>query len=330
MQNSFDTTILNQISPELHQYKYSNGIHNFRCLYCGDSKNNKTKARGYIFTSKTNSLVVKCHNCSISVSFSHFLSDHFPQIYKEYNFSRYQEKYTSQEIEIKLPTKPIYKPDIFKNIKTAEEVHKNHTAKLYLRNRKIPEKYFKEFFLLDDFKGFTNNIIPNKFIISNYKDYRLTVPLILNKNLIGYQGRTIDPQNKLRYITIMLDNSKPKVWGFDKVNKSKPVYITEGIFDAMFVDNAIAMLGSDLSLDFIRSYPGINFVFIFDNERGNPQIVNRMRNVIDLGYSILIWNKGIIQKDINDYILSGGDMELLLTNVFSGIRAKLELTNWLH
>lgn len=326
---NYDIQVLNQISNSLTQFKHSNNVYNFRCLYCGDSEKDKLKARGYIFTSKQNSLIIKCHNCSISVSFEHFLSDHFSDVYKEYKFTKYREKYIDHnKSEIKLVTPLIYKPDLFLEFKTISELHKNHTYKLYLKNRKISEKYMSEIFLITDFKKFTNTIIANKFIQPQYEDTRLTVPLILDKHLIGYQGRTIDPKNRLRYITIMLDNDKPKVWGFDKIDKSIPVYITEGIFDAMFIPNAIAMLGADVSLEFLKMHPEIDFVFIYDNEPRNPQIINRMKKVIDLGYSIVIWDKHIKQKDINDYIISGGIVENIINNFFSGIRAKLELNNW--
>ena len=329
--DNYDSTVLNRISTHLSNFKKkSGGIYNFKCLYCGDSTKDKTKARGYIFSSKKdNSLVVKCHNCSISVSFKHFLSDHFPTEYTNYLVNKFQDKYNPHDTVYTAPKViPVFKPEIFESTKNLLELHKNHQHKLYIRNRKIPQKYYKEIFLIQDYKHFTNQLIPNKFVLNNYKDSRLTVPLVLDDVLIGYQGRTIDSNSNLRYITIMLDNTKPKVWGFDNIHRLLPVYVTEGIFDAMFIDNAIAMLGADLSLEFLSSHPDINFIFVFDNEPRNFQIVNRMRKVVELGYSVVVWNSSITSKDINDYVLSGGMVDDVTRHYYKGIRATLKINKW--
>lgn len=326
--HNFDKSILDKISPQLSQYKHNRGIHNFRCLYCGDSNKNKYKARGYIFESKTQNLIIKCHNCSIAVSFNHFLSDFFPELHKEYKFNKFRSDDTYSIITPILLNHKIYKPDIFQNFKVSLELHKNDLYKSYILKRKIPSKFFKDIFLVPDFKKFTNNLIPDKFVELFSEDPRLVVPLILNGELIGYQGRTIEPSNNLRYITIMLDNSKPKVWGFDNVDKTANVFITEGIFDAMFIPNSIAMLGSDLPIEFLKKCPDTHFIFIYDNENRNPQIIKRMLKIIDLGFSVVIWNKSIIAKDVNEYVLSGGSVNDIICNVYKGARAKLELIDW--
>ena len=50
-----------------------------------------------------------------------------------------------------------------------------------------------------------------------------------------------------RYITVMLDESKTKLYGMDRANEQETVYITEGPFDSHFLTNAIAMCGSDVN-----------------------------------------------------------------------------------
>ena len=51
-----------------------------------------------------------------------------------------------------------------------------------------------------------------------------------------------------KYLTIKLDENKQKVYGLDKVNFQKPIYITEGPIDSLFIDNCLAAGGADLFL----------------------------------------------------------------------------------
>ena len=47
----------------------------------------------------------------------------------------------------------------------------------------------------------------------------------------GFQGRSLDPSSqKSEYITIMLDEEDPKIYGLDTIRTGDTVYITEGPF----------------------------------------------------------------------------------------------------
>jgi hypothetical protein len=57
---------IGMLAPQLKRFKrVSKNQWQFRCPYCGDSKRNPIKARGYIFPYKGR-LFFKCHNCQIS------------------------------------------------------------------------------------------------------------------------------------------------------------------------------------------------------------------------------------------------------------------------
>ena len=115
----------------------------------------------------------------------------------------------------------------------------------------------------------------------------------------------LPPKAKLRYITIMLDEEQPKIFGLDKVKDNKPVYIVEGPFDSTFLENSVAMAGSDAD---VRTFGWSNYIWIFDNEPRNREIVARISKVIDRGDQVVIWPKNIQQKDINDMFLAGHDV----------------------
>lgn len=58
-----DKKYINLVSPMLESFKWkTETLANCRCPICGDSKTNRTKARGY-FYSKNNDMFYRCHNC---------------------------------------------------------------------------------------------------------------------------------------------------------------------------------------------------------------------------------------------------------------------------
>ena len=124
----------------------------------------------------------------------------------------------------------------------------------------------------------------------------------------------------------MLDDSRTKVFGLDRVDFNKTVYITEGPFDSLFIDNAIAMAGADIDWKLIDNKDA---VFVFDNEKRNPEIVKRMAKVIDKGYEVVIWPDHLIEKDLNDMTISGHNVQSLVEfNTYDGLEANVKLSEW--
>ena len=124
----------------------------------------------------------------------------------------------------------------------------------------------------------------------------------------------------------MLDQTKPKIFGLDKIDETKTVYITEGPFDSTFLCNSIAMCGADVHYD---NRGNNNAVYVYDNEPRNREILARIDKTIQQGNKVVIWPSDIKQKDINDMVLSGLDVESVIeSNIYSGLEAKLKFTNW--
>ena len=91
----------------------------------------------------------------------------------------------------------------------------------------------------------------------------------------------------------MLDDEAPKIYGLDKINKSKPIYIVEGPFDSLFLENSVAMAGSDLDP---RTFGWSDYIWVYDNEPRNREIVNRISKSIDRGDKVVIWPHNLQQK----------------------------------
>ena len=86
------------------------------------------------------------------------------------------------------------------------------------------------------------------------------------------------------------------------------------------------MAGSDVDS---RTFGWSNYIWIFDNEPRNREIVNRISKSIDRGEKVVIFPSNIIEKDINDMYLAGHDVQSLVdSNVYQGLEAHVKLTEW--
>ena len=124
-------------------------------------------------------------------------------------------------------------------------------------------------------------------------------------------------------------NGNTENLNLDKIDWEKTVYIVEGPFDSMFLENSIAMVGADMDKSFFITNFETKFVIVYDNEKRNKQIVERMEKAINLQFPIVIWPDTINEKDINDMILTGLNVQdVVKSNVYSGLHAKTKLTSW--
>jgi hypothetical protein len=213
--------------------------------------------------------------------------------------------------------KPVFRKKL--DLPKADEVP---IAKEYLEKRKLdPSKFYFAY----KFKEWTNTQ-KQTFDTIGRDESRIIIPMYdEDKILIGFQGRSLGP-NSVKYITVMINEDAPKIYGLDQVDNEKPIYIIEGPFDATLVQNSVAMCGSDLD---IRSFGWSDCIYVYDNEPRNREIVNRIDKTINGGYKVVIWPKSIVEKDINDMVLGGHKiMSVLESNTYSGLQAKVKFNNW--
>jgi hypothetical protein len=206
------------------------------------------------------------------------------------------------------------------SLEKVSDLNNSHPAKEYLLQRKIPEIHFSNIYYTEDFNAWEDNG-------NSFKEARIVLPLRSQKGkLYGYQGRSLDKNSKLRYITTILDKRYPKLFGLDRIKFNETIYVTEGPFDSLFLSNGIAMCGADVTLD-KDVFP--DRVFVYDNEPRNKQIVQRYESAIDKGEKVVIWNPQIKEKDINDMILAGRDVQRVVeSNTYHGLEAKVKFYEW--
>jgi len=203
-----------------------------------------------------------------------------------------------------------------------------HPARKYIVKRKIPEKYFDILYLSMEFMSLVNKVKTNTFTNLKGEHPRLIIPFYdTTGNLFAFQGRAFGNEQP-KYLTIKLDETKQKVYGLERVNFQKHIYITEGPIDSLFIDNCLAAAGADLTL---KTNPE-NVTYIFDNEPRNKEIVKRMYKVIDNNYNVFIWPENVQSKDVNDLIISGNTIPEVQTIIskgtHKGLSALTKLNSW--
>ena len=316
-----DSKYIGLVSSRFEKFKRVKAdLYNFRCPLCGDSQKNKSKTRGYLYAVKTNTNF-KCHNCGASMSFNNFLKKIDPTLHRQYTLEKFKEGHTGKNFVVEEPKFEFSKP-IFSKKLDLPKASSNQLAKEYLEKRKLnPEK----FYFANKFKEWVNTQKPtfNKIVRD---ESRIIIPMYdTQNNLIGFQGRTLGSSPN-KYITVMLSDDAPKIYGLDQIDFTKPIYIVEGPFDSTFIQNSVAMCGSDVD---IRSFSWSDYIWVFDNEPRNREIVNRISKTIDRGEQVVIWPTNIVQKDINDMVLAGlSVMDVLKSNTHSGLEAKVKFNEW--
>jgi len=324
-----DVKYINLISSRLQKFKkIKNNLYNFRCPICGDSQKTKNKSRGYLYQVKNNTNF-KCHNCGLNISFNNFLKQLDTTIHKQYMFEKFKEGSTGRNFTVEEPKFNFQKPVFSTNVEKENIVKKldipkassNPDANEYLVKRKLnPDK----FYYTEKFKEWTNSLI-HTFDDTKYDEPRIIIPLFYNKELVGFQGRALI-SSKVKYITVMINDDAPKIYGLDEIQKNETVYITEGPFDSTFIRNSIALCGADGD---VGKWGIDTRVWIYDNEPRNSEILNRISKCIERGEKVVIWNSQIKEKDINDMVLAGRDVQRVVEySNYSGLEAKLKFNTW--
>lgn len=326
-----DEKYIGLVSSRLDLFKRKGrSLWNFRCPICNDSNKSKYKARGYIYE-RENLFFYRCHNCGYSTTFEKFLETIDNFLYKEYSLEKIKSlgkpKQNNNYI-FNQPFKDINIKQYKIDLDSIADLHNKHYAKNYIESRKIPVQFQKQLFFTPNFKKFIETINPEKSKNLKLYDPRIIIPFYTSGgDLLAVQGRALE-DSKVRYITIKRPEYKDSLlmFGLERVNKDSLVYIVEGPFDSYFLPNCIAAAGSELLR--IQSMFE-NKIFIFDNEPYNKEVCKNMAFAISRNNKVVIWPNNIKEKDINDMILKGLNVEQIINkNVYQGLEAQAKLAFW--
>ena len=329
-----DSKFLGLISPKLDRFKQvRDHLWNFRCPLCGDSRRNKSKARGYVYRKKSD-LFYKCHNCGSGLSIGNLIKEIDPTLHKHYIMERYKAgetgKRKTKEPEFKFEP-PKFKPKkTLIHLPSIGSLPKEHYARVYYEAREIPNHFMDKIFYAEDFKKWAQSVCQVDYSTLMSGEPRLVIPFFDRDNkLIGAQGRALR-ESKIRYVTIKVHEDAPKVFGLERWNSEEHTYLVEGPIDSLFLPNCLAVAGADMSDLGILNKD--KTTLIFDNEPRNFQIVRSMIKSLQDGWKVVIWPNSIACKDINDMVLTSIKetrlVEIINRNTYSGQRGEWEVHSW--
>lgn len=324
------------LSPRLRNFKRKSGtLYNFSCPLCGDSSKDSRKARAYIYV-KEGKWRFHCHNGCGTMGVPKFIKAVDEFIYNDFLMEKLEDEGKGKPAPDPILNykKPKYVSDTaIKELKKVSQLQQDHFCKQYVVSRQIPTTEHHRLFFAPKFMSWVNGFVSEKF---NEKALKhdgpaLVIPFLNREGRMhALQGRYFN--GDVRYITIVLDESVPKLWGLDRYDRGNRSYVLEGPIDAMFLPNGVATAGG-VELSTLRHLNLENSVICFDNEPRSTETVAKINKCIKHGLKVCIWPEGLHEKDVNDMILHGGMTpamvrEIIDRNTFSGLRAELQLNNW--
>ena len=326
-----------QVGVHLEGFKeVKHNFWNFRCPLCGDSHKNRNKKRGYIYFDD-GEYRFHCHNCGVNKSFSNFLYNVDSELYKEYRKESAFSSLVKKEDEAVLYKQSRELPKILekdnKYLIPLTELNNEHPAINYVRSRRIPEAKYERIFWTDNVDTLVRSTLKTSYDNVKKPDSGLVFIIrSIDSNdhpIIGYQIRSIDknvPKN--RRFMIFKEPGFTGVFGLEHLNNSQQVYVVEGPIDSLFIPNAIAVFTSSL---WRAKLP--DAVYVNDCEPRNASIVKQVQQCINFGYKTVLLPHTYVSLDINDivcqYNLNESELlNLLTSNTFSGLTAKMRFTKW--
>lgn len=323
-----DVEFLNRLSPFLERFSKTGSAWKCRCPFCGDSQTNRLKTRLYVLQ-QTDGLYFYCHNCSESGSLLKLIKRVEPSLSGEYVLRSFTDK-GKKPNDFKYVEKEVLRLPVLMNneiqLPRIDDLPNSHPAIQYLQKRLIPRKFYSELHHTDNFKEFCDGLVPEhgKTV---YEMPSIIIPIRNRQGvLVAVQGNDYLGKSKQKYNTIRIMEEK-LVYGIDRLDLSKQVYVVEGVYDSMFLPNTIANLGSAIFKADIK-----DAIYIPDNEPRNSEIVGIVKKTIDKGFRTVIWSETILQKDINAMVQAGISpsqlLEIINENVYSGLRATIEFNKW--
>lgn len=315
---------------------------NTRCPICGDSEKSKIKARFWV-NEKDGALLVGCFNCGYHSNFTSFCKDYQPETFKELMFQKYNKDKPSNQQKQELPKehgnslkvseKSNIEIKVKKYCKCVNELPETHPIVKYIKNRQIPEEFYDYFWFTDKWQELVHAIQPESYEDPK-PEYRLVMIIKdFDKRWTAIQGRSLEDNPRNKYITIKESDAANKIFGLDRVDINKMVFLVEGIVDSLFIDNAIAITGGSLNFDEIPVKKE-NRVWCWDNEPYAEHTIKRIEKAVENNENIVLFDKTQWQsKDINDLIVKENISQkevnnYLKENIINGLMAQLRFKQW--
>ncbi len=286
VENKIHEIVSSKITP------CGNNVLNFRCPICGDSKTDKKKSRGNYYKSSNS---YYCYNEGCNAKgfniIMEFTGDDYYDIKKEF----------LESIDITVTSKPRER----KKIELA------------------PKKDFTGFEIPDEWKELNSEqhrqlekrlVYDAPFAPKNWKLFynvekkRIVIPWYVDGKISYYQERATLKSQTIKYI--FPKDSTKTIFNFDMINEDIPyIFLLEGAFDAVFVENGICIGGTTLTplqLELIQNrYPFHEIIIMLDNQNVDSAAYKHILKKCETSkYRYFLWEKSFKEKDVNQYIIN--------------------------
>jgi len=286
----------------------------------------RKKSRGYIYEYK-GALVFKCHHCGASNSLFGFIKEENPALYDEYRIEAYRAEHTPLQVQAPVEAAPVIDANLDGLIPVTSLPPSSAILK-FLERRKIPNTKYNLLHVAKNFYPWATQYKP-EFRVVDDSSPRLVLPYFdMHGRVFGFTARTFSPTVEPRYIHLRLDKNVDFIYGTERINPRKTIYITEGQIDSLFLENAVAVGGANYGSAFVQSVKS-NCVIVPDNDwRRNSQVAGQLKKAINDGYKVCLFPATIKEKDLND--LAKGGMSLpeiknvVDSHTYVGLTAQLE------
>lgn len=216
------------------------------------------------------------------------------------------------------------------SLPTIASLPADHEAVQYCRGRGLPDAALAHLYFTREWTVWIKEMGWSYALPEDHAP-RLILPWFNRQHaILGAQGRRLDATGSAaRYITLKDDTCEDKIYGWDRVDLHKKIYVVEGPLDSWFLPNAVASMDSDLMRMHDKYFTHYAAVYVWDNEPRNPQVTANLQRAIKAGLWVVIWPSSLPQKDLNEMSQAGYTVQDLVdAHTFRGLRAELEFRRW--
>lgn len=320
--------------PTFNKY---NNVYNGSCPFCKEGKSYGKKTRFFYLPKKE---LCYCHNCGYSRKTFNFVVDVTGKPFNEVIAEIKQGEFTtvpsvSGKPEVKQVEKTL--PDDCINLTDAQQLkfyENNPVVSVYTafaNKRRLttainrPPAYYL---------SLTDPVHKNRLVLPFYD---------ADNNIIFYQTRTLlkqDEFNKPKYLSKV--GGVKSLYGIHNLDLFHDnVYIFEGPIDSYFITNGLAVCGiqedsesmfNELQQKQISQLSVFKKIWCLDNQWNDDASLKKSIILADKGENVFIWPEQFKNfKDLNEICIKFSrdsiNPEFVLKNTYSGLKAKIILTN---
>lgn len=299
------------------------------CIYCGEKR-----PKGTLFKSNTGRWCYICWKANCECSSKAIIADKWlkkadPSLYQSYVNEVNQEVSESYVTEVKKEAKESAKRAEVEQQKELQEKMKNdleaarHFKKIsvkgrnqqlaidFCKKRHIPKAIYSGFYYADEGK---------------YKN-RVIIPFRNKENkIVFFQGRALD-NNDVKYLSKIGNTA---LYNIDFRDKNKPLIITEGPIDSMFIENSTATVGAGSSKQIDEQLSEFKRYWLYDNDEAGER---KSKEKLAEHEYVFMWKKYLLAnnltnmkiKDINDLVIATNMTDKYTYDMFANYFTNNEL-----